>query len=148
MQTSKQRTYWGGGGGGGLDYCRAIFIYFTRNSESLIFQPQDRLEIYIYLFMYYRHTLWPFLYFTHAPPPHPPTKKIFLGRKSPHALHYSNMCPLNMDGVLPKNSGLYPGGGGGVEGIGRPPPQPPTPTPVPYISLPRATCTSFSQVQT
>ena len=47
----------GGGGGAGWSFCLAIFIYFTREMESFICSPQDKL--------YFHHALWPFIYFTH-----------------------------------------------------------------------------------
>ena len=82
-------------GGGGLKLLAGhiyLFIYFTREMESFIFLPQDRL--------YFHQALWPFIYFTHFPtkififkrsPPPPPPKIL---RPIVHKLLLNAACPF------------------------------------------------------
>ena len=41
------------GGGGGLEFLPGHFYFFTREMESFIFSPQDRLEIFLSTFILY-----------------------------------------------------------------------------------------------
>ena len=65
---------------GSWSFWLAIFIYFTREMESFLFSPQDRL--------YFHYALWPFIYFTHFP------HKLFISKKKLQSPQCSNGGPL------------------------------------------------------
>ena len=74
------------GGGGGVEFCLAIFIYFTREMELKLYfftSGQDRL--------YFHNSLWPFIYFTHVS-----HKNIYFQKRNPTMYMYTTYKIYNV----------------------------------------------------